>query len=150
MFRRGPDGAYVGTQGTLRDVQERKRLEALLAEQALNDPLTGLPNRRSFDDVVRHLLSQAKRTGERVAVGFVDLDDFKGVNDSHGHQAGDAQLLIGAWHHRRPHAFHGAGKEGQKTALQHQNQAQRRQKIAHTPKTRDRPILIATFRPARS
>jgi diguanylate cyclase (GGDEF)-like protein/PAS domain S-box-containing protein len=90
--RRGPDGAHLGTQGTLRDVTERKRLEALLAEQALNDPLTGLPNRRSFDAVVERLLSQAKRSGELVAVGFVDLDDFKAVNDTHGHQAGDVLL----------------------------------------------------------
>ena len=90
--RRGPDGAHLGTQGTLREVTERKRLEALLAEQALNDPLTGLPNRRSFDAVVHRLLLQAKRTGELVAVGFVDLDDFKAVNDTHGHQAGDVLL----------------------------------------------------------
>lgn len=90
--RRGPDGRHLGTQGTLRDVTERKRLEALLADQALNDPLTGLPNRRSFDAIVQRLLSQAKRTGELVAVGFVDLDDFKAVNDTHGHQAGDVLL----------------------------------------------------------
>ncbi len=90
--RRGPDGSHLGTQGTLRDVTDRKRLEALLAEQALNDPLTGLPNRRSFDDVVQRLLLQAKRTGELVAVGFVDLDAFKAVNDTHGHQAGDVLL----------------------------------------------------------
>ena len=90
--RRGPDGGHIGTQGTLRDVTERKHLEALLADQALNDPLTGLPNRRSFDAVVQRLLSQAKRSGELVAVGFVDLDDFKAVNDTHGHQAGDVLL----------------------------------------------------------
>jgi diguanylate cyclase (GGDEF)-like protein len=90
--RRDVDGTHLGSQGTLRDVTERTRLEALLAEQALNDPLTGLPNRRSFDDVVQRLLLQAKRTGELVAVGFVDLDDFKAVNDTHGHQAGDVLL----------------------------------------------------------
>lgn len=90
--RRGPDGAHLGTQGTLREVTERKHLEGLLAEQALNDPLTGLPNRRSFDAVVQSLLHQAKRSGELVAVGFVDLDDFKAVNDTHGHQAGDVLL----------------------------------------------------------
>ena len=90
--RRGPDGGHIGNQGTLRDVTERKHLEALLADQARNDPLTGLPNRRSFDAVVQRLLSHAKRSGELVAVAFVDLDDFKAVNDTHGHQAGDVLL----------------------------------------------------------
>ncbi|MDF1523462.1 MAG: diguanylate cyclase [Trueperaceae bacterium] len=86
------DGAFQGTQGTLREISERKRLEALLEEQALNDPLTGLPNRRYFAEVVQRLLLQAKRSGELVAIGFVDLDDFKAVNDTHGHQAGDVLL----------------------------------------------------------
>ena len=90
--RRGTDGDHIGNQGTLRDVTERKHLEALLADQARNDPLTGLPNRRSFDAVVQQLLSQARRSGELVAVAFVDLDDFKAVNDTHGHQAGDVLL----------------------------------------------------------
>jgi diguanylate cyclase (GGDEF)-like protein/PAS domain S-box-containing protein len=87
-----PDGAFQGSQGTLREISERKRLEALLEEQALNDPLTGLPNRRYFAEVVQRLLLQAKRSGELVAIGFVDLDDFKAVNDTHGHQAGDVLL----------------------------------------------------------
>lgn len=90
--RRGRDGEQGGNQGTLREVTERKHLEALLAEQALHDPLTGLPNRRSFAEVVQRLLLQAKRSGELVAIGFVDLDGFKAINDTHGHQAGDVLL----------------------------------------------------------
>ncbi len=86
------DGRFVGAQSTLREINERKHLETLLAEQALHDPLTGLPNRRFFAEVVTRLLLHAKRSGETVAIGFVDLDDFKEVNDTYGHQAGDALL----------------------------------------------------------
>ncbi len=86
------DGRFVGAQGTLREINERKHLETLLAEQALHDPLTGLPNRRFFAEVVTRLLLHAKRSGETVAIGFVDLDGFKEVNDTYGHQAGDALL----------------------------------------------------------
>jgi diguanylate cyclase (GGDEF)-like protein/PAS domain S-box-containing protein len=86
------DGRFVGAQSTLREINERKHLETLLAEQALHDPLTGLPNRRFFAEVVARLLLHAKRSGETVAIGFVDLDGFKEVNDTYGHQAGDALL----------------------------------------------------------
>ena len=76
-----------------RDATERKRLESELRHQALHDTLTGLPNRGLFTDRVRHALSRRSDEVGRVAVLFIDLDDFKIVNDTLGHAAGD-QLLV--------------------------------------------------------
>jgi len=59
---------------------------------ALHDVLTGLPNRALFHDRLKVAISQAKRNGWAVAVMFVDLDDFKGINDSYGHETGDRVL----------------------------------------------------------
>jgi diguanylate cyclase (GGDEF)-like protein len=59
---------------------------------ALHDPLTGLPNRMLFGDRLEHGIAHAKRHGWILAVMFVDLDNFKGINDTYGHEAGDAVL----------------------------------------------------------
>jgi diguanylate cyclase (GGDEF)-like protein/PAS domain S-box-containing protein len=76
-----------------RDITERKALEAQLERKALQDPLTGLPNRALFRDRVVHTLAQPLRAERCNALLFLDLDDFKNVNDSLGHAAGDQVLL---------------------------------------------------------
>jgi diguanylate cyclase (GGDEF)-like protein/PAS domain S-box-containing protein len=76
-----------------RDVTERKRLERQLTHQAFHDPLTGLANRALFSDRVGHALERRNPTGG-LAVLLLDLDDFKTLNDSLGHAAGDQALVV--------------------------------------------------------
>ncbi len=80
------------TRSILRDVTERKAWEERLTFLAQHDPLTGLPNRVLFNDRLNQALSRARRNGQRVAVLFLDLDHFKHINDTHGHNIGDLLL----------------------------------------------------------
>jgi diguanylate cyclase (GGDEF)-like protein/PAS domain S-box-containing protein len=75
-----------------RDISERKLYEDQLAHQAFHDPVTGLANRALFADRVGHALARATREQSTVGVIFIDLDDFKTINDSLGHASGDAVL----------------------------------------------------------
>lgn len=79
--------------GIIRDVTERKRLEEQLTHQALHDPLTNLANRVLFRDRVEHALTKLDRHKTSLSVLFLDLDNFKTINDSLGHVAGDRLLI---------------------------------------------------------
>jgi diguanylate cyclase (GGDEF)-like protein/PAS domain S-box-containing protein len=81
------------SQGLLIDTTDRKRLESKLIHDALHDPLTGLANRVLLRDHLERALARRGRNGGTVALLFVDLDDFKRVNDSYGHAAGDEILV---------------------------------------------------------
>lgn len=76
-----------------RDVTELRHAQEQLSHQATHDPLTKLPNRILFQELGEQALARADRDGTLIAVLFLDLDRFKRVNDTHGHQVGDALLV---------------------------------------------------------
>lgn len=88
-FRDGDNWLLVVT---LRDITERKRAEEELTRRATHDTLTGLPNRSLIRERLTHALQRSRRSGLSVSLLFVDLDGFKLINDSHGHEAGDEML----------------------------------------------------------
>ncbi|MBS0344872.1 MAG: EAL domain-containing protein [Proteobacteria bacterium] len=90
------DGSLGGLVGVITDITDRKQTEALIWMQANYDPLTGLPNRRLLNDRLAELMKQSHRTHDCVAVMFIDLDRFKEVNDTLGHEAGDRLLVEAA------------------------------------------------------
>ena len=83
----------VGAVVTFKDITERKVLEEQLHHQAFHDPLTGLANRALFMNRLEHALARAGRQTSEVAVLFMDIDNFKVINDSLGHRVGDLLLL---------------------------------------------------------
>jgi diguanylate cyclase (GGDEF)-like protein len=80
-------------EGTVEDITELKNHSQLIEYQATHDVLTGLPNRALLKDRLHQAIGNADRSGSRLAVVFIDLDRFKDVNDTLGHQAGDSLLI---------------------------------------------------------
>ncbi|MHB8348438.1 MAG: diguanylate cyclase domain-containing protein [Acidiferrobacterales bacterium] len=89
---RNPAGQITHFVGVLRDITHLRELRARLEFQALHDVLTGIPNRRALEQQLPHAIARARRSGSRLAVGMIDLDDFKPINDTWGHEAGDRLL----------------------------------------------------------
>ena len=87
------DGTVLGAVTVLRDVTLAAAYEARMQRLAFHDVLTGLPNRTLLQDRAQQAMAQSKRTGDLLAVLYLDLDGFKQINDSLGHQAGDAALV---------------------------------------------------------
>ncbi len=85
-------GNVVGLLGITREINELKRAELDLQHLATHDPLTGLPNRYLMTDRLSQTLAHSQRTGAVFAVLFLDIDDFKAVNDVRGHDFGDLVL----------------------------------------------------------
>lgn len=79
--------------GIVHDITEQKRLEEELKRQALQDPLTGLCNRRQFRNLVQNAHTQAERYGQEYSLLLIDVDHFKSINDQYGHQKGDEVLI---------------------------------------------------------
>jgi len=87
------DGKGMEITADIRDISDRKAAEVALTELAHKDTLTGLPNRTLFYELAEHSINVAKRHETGVAVLFIDLDGFKAVNDSFGHNVGDGVLV---------------------------------------------------------
>jgi diguanylate cyclase (GGDEF)-like protein/PAS domain S-box-containing protein len=87
-----PDGGRAGELVMLQDVTAHRRTQRVLTYQAQHDPLTGLSNRTRFNERLNEAIDSARRDGTPVALLLIDLDDFKAVNDTFGHHAGDLLL----------------------------------------------------------
>ena len=89
----GPDGRISGVYESAHDITRAKQLERELRELAQFDPLTGLANRRRYDERLREAIARSERGGETMALMFLDLDHFKRINDTWGHEGGDRLLV---------------------------------------------------------
>lgn len=88
----GSDGRILGSIVTLTDISSRKAAEEEIFRLAFHDPLTGLPNRRLLQQYIEQQIVQYKRNGHHGALAFIDLDNFKTLNDTRGHDIGDLLL----------------------------------------------------------
>lgn len=93
---RNRDNSIANYVALFADISERKRAEDILRYQAMHDPLTKLPNRVMFDERLRTSLARARRRKSIVAVLYLDLDNFKFINDTLGHLTGDRILQLAA------------------------------------------------------
>ena len=93
---RDPQDAHQGYVALFTDISERKALEAQMHQMAYFDALTGLPNRRMLGDRLAHAMATSKRSGLYGALMFLDLDNFKPLNDAYGHEVGDLLLIEAA------------------------------------------------------
>ncbi len=96
VVERDADGRSLRLVGTEADISRRKAAEDELRQRAECDVLTGLPNRALFNDRLAVAMTRAERSGRMLGLLFLDLDHFKRVNDTHGHQTGDTLLRITA------------------------------------------------------
>lgn len=87
------EGKVIEILGVTRDISERRQLEEQLNRLAVTDPLTGVWNRRHGKQLFNADLADARRYGQPMVMLFVDIDSFKTINDSHGHQIGDRVLI---------------------------------------------------------
>ena len=90
------DALAIGRIWSFRDITERKQMEQQVLELAFYDPLTQLPNRRLLGDRLSQALADSKRSNRYGALTFLDLDNFKALNDNHGHAVGDLLLVQAA------------------------------------------------------
>jgi PAS domain S-box-containing protein len=94
VIERLADGRAARLAGAVHDITRRKEAEEQIRRLAYFDPLTGLPNRLAFDEELHKAIARAERYGHMLAVMFIDLDNFKRVNDTFGHKAGDELLRV--------------------------------------------------------
>jgi diguanylate cyclase (GGDEF)-like protein/PAS domain S-box-containing protein len=87
------DGVIIGAIATFFDITERKKMEQQIRHLALHDTLTNLPNRRLLTERINQAQLTSKRNLQYCALMFMDLDNFKPLNDTHGHEAGDKLLI---------------------------------------------------------
>lgn len=89
-------GTVTGTVEIIRDISERIKNEQTIRDMAFHDPLTGLANRRLFEDRLEQAIAKSRRYGKQFGLISMDLDNFKSINDTFGHDAGDLVLLEAA------------------------------------------------------